>query len=220
MPLDGGCSLLGLARRVLLEPLVGACAFIWSTLDASSPTPTVEAVISWDDWSPIDIDDWSAVVAAELGRLGLPAQRVPADGDGWADLLAAARSTLLGAHDGAALVAASIVRTSGWPGPTDIIDQIASHAVDRALEHVDDIDPETDNEELVDRIQRYVLPGDDVLMRWVRDTSFGTLQDHAGSAMTGAEILRAAADWLTWSIVHEAVEVAAAMRRPPGSAAR
>jgi hypothetical protein len=124
---------------------------------------------------------------AELARLGRPAQDSPADGDEWAGLLAAARSTWLGAHDGAALVAASIVRTSGWPGETDVIDPIAAHAVDRALEHVAEIDPETDNEELVHRIQGLVLPGDDVLMRWVRDTSFGTLRDHAGSARTGAE---------------------------------
>jgi hypothetical protein len=221
MPTGRGCSLLAFARHVLLEPLVGACALIWSTLDSSSSssTPAAEAVLSWDEWSPIEIDDWGGVVAAELARLGRPAQDLPADGDEWAGLLAAARSTWLGAHDGAALVAASIVRTSGWPGETDIIDPIAASAVDRALEHVDEIDPETDNEELVDRIQGLVLPGDDVLMRLVRDTSFGTLRDHAVSARTGAEMLRTAADWLTWSIAHEAVEAVAAIRRPPGSTA-
>jgi hypothetical protein len=220
MPSGRGCSLLAFARHVLLEPLVGACALIWSTLDSSSSSArTVEAVISWEEWSPIEIDDWGGVVAVELARLGRPAQDLPADGDEWAELLAAARSTWLEAHDDAPLVAASIVRTSGWPGERDVIDPIAAHAVDRALEHIDEIDPETDNEELVDRIQGLVLPGDDVLLSWVRDTSFGTLRDHAGSARTGAEMLRTAADWLTWSIAQEAVEAVAAMRRPPGSTA-
>ena len=71
--------------------------------------------------------------------------------------------------------------------------------------------------ELVDLIQGQLLPRDEVLHGWVGDPSFGTLRDHAGSSRTGAEMLHAAADWLTWSIARAAVEAVAAMRRPPGS---
>src|ERR1044072_7541545 len=102
MPGGRGVSLLACARHVLLEPLVGACALIWSTLDASSSSTAMgEAVISWEEWSPIEIDDWGGVVAVELARLGRPAQDLPADGDEWAELLAAARSKWVEAHDGA-----------------------------------------------------------------------------------------------------------------------
>lgn len=112
MPIDGGCSLLAFARRVLLDPLVGACALIWSTLDsAAMATGGDEATITWDDWSPVDINDWSGVVSHELGRLGHPVQRVPGDADAAADLLASARAALLGSQDGAERVAASIVRS-------------------------------------------------------------------------------------------------------------
>ena len=108
---------------------------------------------------------------------------------------------------------------SGWPGATDIIDPIAARAVDCALEHMDDVDPETDNDALVDTVQDLLLPGDAALLGWVRDPSFGALRDHAGSARTGAEMLDTAADWLTWSIAQASVEVAAAMHGPPHRAA-
>lgn len=104
-----------------------------------------QATITWDDWSPVDIDDWSGVVAHELGRLVQPVQRVPADPDAAADRLVSARAALLGSQDGAERVAASIVRTSGWPGETDIVDPIAARAVGCALGHISDIDPATDN---------------------------------------------------------------------------
>lgn len=218
MPIDGDCSLLAFARHVLLEPLVGACALIWSTLDsAETTTRGAQARTTWDDWSPVDIDDWSGVVARELSRLAQPVQPVPADADAAADLLASARAALLGPQDGAELIAASIVRTSGWPGETNIVDPIAAQAVASALGRISDIDPATDNEDLVELIQSQLLPRDEILKRWVRDASFGTLRDHAGSSRTGAEMLHTAADWLTWSIARAAVEATAAIRRPPGS---
>jgi hypothetical protein len=219
MPVDGGCSLLAFACHVLLEPLVGACALIWSTLDSPASPTAVDAASPWDEWSPVDRDDWMDAAAAELIRLGHPAPRPPADADDAAHLLACARAALLRSHDGARLVAASIVRMSGWPGATDIIDPIAARAVDCALDHVNDVDAETDNEALVDAIQELLLPGDEALLGWVRDPSFGALRDHGGSARTGAEMLDTAADWLTWSIARASIEVTAAIRRPPHSAA-
>ena len=50
-------------------------------------------------------------------------------------------------------------------------------------------------------------------MEWVRDPSIGTFDDYAGLARTGAEMLDRAADWLTWSLSHAAVQVAVALRR-------
>lgn len=38
MPTGRGCSLLAFARHVLQEPVVGACALIWSTLEAAAST--------------------------------------------------------------------------------------------------------------------------------------------------------------------------------------
>jgi hypothetical protein len=137
----------------LLEPLVGAYALIWSTLDSPASAPAVEAPSSRGEWSPVDRDGWFAAVAAELIRLGHPAPRLPPDADDVAHLLACARAASLRSPDGARLVAASIVRMSGWPGATDIIDPIAARAVDCALEHMDDVDPETDNDALVDTVQ-------------------------------------------------------------------
>ena len=117
-------------------------------------------------------------------------------------------------HDGARLVAASIVRMSGWPGATDIIYPIAAHAIDCAVEHIGDVGPEADNEALVDAIQNLLLPSDAALLGWVRDPSFGALRDHAGAARTGAEMLDTAVDWLTWSIAPGVLVVVAAMHRP------
>ena len=39
IPSNGGCSLLAFARHALLEPVVGACALIWSTLDSVGSNP-------------------------------------------------------------------------------------------------------------------------------------------------------------------------------------
>jgi len=218
MPIDSGCSLLAFARHVLLGPLVGACALIWSTLDSTATTTgATPMTITWDEWSPMDIDAWGEVVTDELDRLARPAQRVPAGCEAADDLLASARAALLGSQDGAERVTASIIRTSGWPGETEIVDPIAALAVRHALENIDAVDPATDNEELVNLVQDHVLPRDELLIGWLCDPSFGALRDHAGSSRTGAEMLHAAADWLTWSIARAAVEAAAAMRRPPGS---
>ena len=167
----------------------------------------------------MDSDDWSGVVAGELVRLARPVQRVPADCEAADDLLASARAALLGSQGGAERVTASIVRTSGWPGATDIVDQIAAQAVQQALANIDAVDPATDHEELVDLVQSHVLPRDDILIGWLHDSSFGTLHDHPGSSRTGAEMLHAAAYWLTWSIAQAAVQATAALRRPPDSTA-
>lgn len=213
MPAGGDCSLLAFARHVLLEPVVGACALIWSTLEATASTAGAEATITWDEWSPVTSGDGSGVVAVELDRLGRSAQHVPADADDAARLLASARAALLGCNDGPALVAASILQVSGWPGPTDIIVSTAAQAVDGALRRIDDVDPETDNDELVDLIQTRLMPSDQLLIGWARNASFGTLSDPAGSSRTGAEMLHDAADRLIWSLTRAAVEVAAAKRR-------
>ena len=217
MPIDGGCSLLAFARHVLLAPVVGACALIWSRLDvpaAGAPASDGEEVtISWDEWSPITNDDWGAAAGAELEQLGRPALRDAANADEAAEMLADARAACLGADDGPARVAESIVRASGWPGDTRIIDPVAAQAVDWALEYADDVDPETDNDELVDKIEHLLLPCDEVLVRWVRDPSFGTVSEHSGASRTGADVLHTAADWLVWSIARAAVEATAAAQR-------
>jgi hypothetical protein len=163
--------------------------------------------MAWDEWCPLTSGDGSAVVAAELARVGRPAANVPEDADAAAQLLAAARAALLGCHDGPALVAASIVRTSGWPGATDIIAPVAAQTVDLALPHLDAADPRTDNDELVDLIQTHLVPSDELLIGWARDPSFGTLRNPAGSSTTGAEMLHDAADRLIWSLVRAAVKV-------------
>jgi hypothetical protein len=215
MPTGGGCSLLAFAQHVLLEPVVGACALIWSMLETNTSTATADATVAWDEWCPLTSGDGSAVVASELARVGRPAEHVPEDADAAAQLLAAARAALLGCDDGPALVAASIVRTSGWPGATDIIAPIAAQTVDLALRHLDAADPRTDNDELVDLIQTRLMPSDELLIGWARDPSFGTLRDPAGSSRTGAKILNDAADRLIWSLARAAVEVTAARRRGP-----
>ena len=123
--------------------------------------------------------------------------RVGATGDDAAHLLASARAALLGSRDGPSRVAANIVRTSGWPGRTDIIRPIAAQAADRALRYVDAVDPDTDNDELVYRAQGYIVPSDEVLVGWICDLSFATMSDPSSSSRMGAEMLHSVADWLT-----------------------
>lgn len=216
MPVDAGCSLLAFARHVLLEPLVGACALIWSTLETPSTTSS-PATSAWDEWSPVDSGAWSAVVAAELSRLGQPTPHVPGDGDAAAELLALARAAVLETRDGQAHVAASIVRTSGWPGAPDLIVPFANRAIELALDRVDDIDPETDNDQLVDTIHDQLMPTEVVLVGWANDPSFGTLSDPGNSARTGREMLHETASCLLSSLAWAAVEVIRATRRtaPP-----
>jgi hypothetical protein len=157
-----------------------------------------------------------AAAAAELEELGRPALRNAANADEAAQMLSEARAALLGADGGPARVVESIVRASGWPGETRLIDPVAAQAVDWALEYADDVDPETDNDELVDKLEHLLLPCDEVLLRWVRDPSFRTVSDHSGSSRTGADVLHTAADWLVWSIARAAVEAVAAQRRTQG----
>jgi len=125
----------------------------------------VEATIDWAEWTPVMSDDWSGVVAAEMALLGRPTPQLPAGADQCAEVLACSHAMSLGVRGGAARVAASIVRTSGWPGETDTIDPIAGRAVECAMDRVDDVDPESDNAQLVEVIQRRLLPADEVLIR-------------------------------------------------------
>jgi len=215
MPAGPDRSLLGFALHVLLEPLVGACALMSLTLEAPGTPAGPKTTLSWDEWSPVCRDDWSGFVAAELARLDRSTEWVRVDGtaDDAADLLASARAALLGSRDGPARVAASIVRTSGWPGRTDTIAPLAAQAVDRALRYVDAVDPDTYNDELVFGVQDYIVPSDEVLIGWIRDLSFATISDPSSSSRTGADMLHSAADWLTWSIALAAVEAVAAHAR-------
>jgi hypothetical protein len=212
MPIDSQRTLLAFDEEVLLEPDVAACAYIWSTLEpASSSAPDPEASPAWSGWSAVAADDWSNVVSAELNRLGRGAQHVPDDLDEATMLLAAGRAAVLQADGDIAQIAASIVRTTGCPNDTGHIDALARRAIELARQHLDDIEPGCDNDEIVDSVQRELVPFPDVLREWIRDPCFGTLHDDVGSS-TGADMLRAAADWLTWSVARDAVDVIIAIR--------
>jgi hypothetical protein len=109
-------------------------------------------------------------------------------------------------------VAASIVRTECSPGATDVIDALALGAVQFALQRRDDIDVDTENNEIVEAIQ-HRMAADDELVSWMRDPAFATLIDPAvGSARTGDDLLLEDADWLTWSMTWAAVETVRATR--------
>lgn len=212
MPLNIECTLLAFARHALLDPVAGPCALLWSTLNAESGTASRVEPMGWEHWSPLGGDDWSEVVAAELARLGRPVVGVPSDEDEAGELLASARATVLQLHGGRGLVAESIIRTLGWPGGTDLIDGLAASAVDLGLRHIDEVNAQKDNEDIVDVIQGRLIPQDDELREWIRDPAFGTLRDDAGAACTGAEMLEEAAGWLTWSLARASVEVVRAVR--------
>jgi len=170
------------------------------------------ATLASEEWSPLDNDDWIDLAVSEVARLGHPVPDMPIDDEQASALLAAARAHTLADPGASPAVAESLVRTSGWPGATDLIDPLASRALGLALERIDDVDPETDNDDIVDSIQLRLMPPDDVLEDWVRDPSFGTLGDHSGASRTGAELLHDAAYWLTWSVAHDAVDAVAATR--------
>jgi hypothetical protein len=217
-PIYVECTLLAFARHVLLEPVAGACALIWCSLAAPSSSPTADEPIESDDWPSAHGFDEDHMVSAELARLGQRQQRVAHDGAEGAALLASGRATALRQHDGLTLVAESIVRTSGWPGDTSMITALANEAVLLASRRIDRVDPDMDNEILVDEIQHRLLPAPDGLIVWARDPGFATLLDPAGGARgggarTGAEMLKAAADWLTWGLAQVAIEVMVAVRR-------
>lgn len=178
---------------------------------ASSGAPDPEASPAWSGWSAVAADDWSNVVSAELNRLGQCAQHVPDELDQATMLLAATRAAVLQADGDIARIAASIVRTIGCPNDTGHIDALARRAIELARQHLDDIEPGCDNDEIVDSVQRELMPSPDLLREWIRDPCFGTLHDDVGSS-TGADMLRAAADWLTWSVARDAVDVIIAIR--------
>jgi hypothetical protein len=219
MPIDVERTLLAFARHALLEPVAGACALIWCTLDASSSSATPDEPIERGHWPTAHGFDEDHMVATELARLGQPEQRVPYDGDEAEALLASGRAAAMQLQNGRLLAAASIVRTSGWPGDDSLVAAIARDAVHLASEHADDVNPDSDNDALLSEIQQHLLPPPDDLIMWARDIGFATLLDPSGGARTGDEMLKAAADWLTWGLVHDAVEVVVAMRRDakPGS---
>jgi len=218
MPIAGGRSLLAFARDMLLEPIVGVCAMLWATLDSAPGTVNATATIAWIEWSPGDNHNWIDLSVNEAVRLGHPAPEMPIDGEQASALLAAAGAHMLRAPGGSAAVTESLVRTSGWPGETDLIDPLASRALDLAMAQIDGVDPNTDNDDIVDSIGARLTPPGDVLKEWVRDPSFGTLSEYVGVARTGDELLREAAGWLTSSLARGAVDVAAATRPAPSHA--
>ncbi len=211
--------MLAFARHVLLDPVAGACALLWSTLNAESGTASRIEPMRWDHWSPLRPDDWSEVVAAELARLGRPVVSAPNDGEETGELLASARAAVLQLPGGRGLVAESIVRTSGWPGETHLIDGLAATAVDLGLQRIDAVSVETENEDVIDAIEGHLMPRDGDLRDWIRVPGLGTLRHDGGAARTGAEMLEEAAGWLTWSLARASVEAVRAVRedRAPGA---
>ena len=212
MPRSAGRSLLAFAEYVLLEPIAAACALIWSALD---PPPSLRFVKTdeWNEWSPLAGRDWNDAVRIELANLGV-SDDTPAEHNA-GELLASARAQVLRTRAEPALIAESIVRTSGWPGQPKLIDGLANHAVSLALEQISDSGSESDTDTIVAEIQRNMTPRPEVLIVWARDPSFGTLFDYCGDASTGAEMHQAAVYWLTWSLARSAAEVVVASRRLP-----
>ena len=218
MPDQRECTLLAFAQHVLLEPVTAACVLTWSVLNSVTEVPDTRQPIACDGWSPAAGDDWRDVVRAELSVLGQPDQQVPDDGDEAGLVLSYARAHVLRTTEEHGRIADSIVRTSGWPGATDLIDPLAHEAVQLALGHRADIDVESDNDDVIDTVQRRLMPGDDTLVAWIRDPAFATVIDPIGSARNGAEMLSQAADWLTWSVSRDAVEAVRATLMPPQAA--
>ena len=212
MPRDGAQTLLAFAQHVLLEPLVGACALMWST-----QRPTHDLGQRWGPWSPLPGNDWCQVIQAELSALGRDSG-VPDDVEHADAMLASTRAHALRNGADQALIATSIVRTGGWPGQGEIAVDLAARALDCALSRINDIDPSTDNDEVVEAIICGITPPTELLAQWARDASFGRLEVPQGSVSTGADMLRQAAKWLSWSVAVAAVDVVAAIRQ--SSAAR
>ncbi len=226
VPVDEASSLLAFAEHVLLEPVIAACLLLWSVLGpppkdaaggAISDIPTTH---SWDAWSPLEIAERPQAAHAELARLGWRADAAPASCDDADEMLASARAAALLTYGGTGRVAASLVRTSGWPGETRLVVNLADEAVGLAVKRLADMDAQTDNEELVDSVQTSIMPPQPTLLEWMRDPSFGTMTDPtAGAAATGAEMLHQAAYGLTLSVAREAVNaVSATLRTPPATA--
>ena len=56
-------------------------------------------------------------------------------------------------------------------------------------------------------VARQLMPSDDALTEWVRDTSFATLGRLSRRQDTAEGIRRDAAQWLNWILAHAAVNV-------------
>jgi hypothetical protein len=82
---------------------------------------------------------------------------------------------------------------------------------------VGDVDPDGDSDEIINAMQRQLIPPDVTLLEWLRDAAFGTL--NGGCSATGEEALRDAANWLTWRVCNDAVEFVCAIGGPSAPAA-
>lgn len=213
MPEDGRCTLLAFAEHILLTPVASACVLLWSAQHSPCTATDPAEPNECPEWSPVPGDDWIDIIVTELACLGRPLDDALEDGDRATGLLASARAAVLDGPDGPALVAASIVRTSGWPGQRDLVTRLANRAVGYALDRAGDINTDDDDDDVVDAVRKQLMPGAHDLLGWARDPSFATLADPLGRARTGTEMLDDAARWLTWSVSHAAVHAVRAMRR-------
>ena len=222
MPDEGSCSLLSFAEDVLLRPLISACVQIWIVVDQPPPhTPPASAPGSPDAWmswtGPQRNGEWRPAFGDELARQGHAVDHVPDDFEVADELLASARAARLKEHGDTTLIADSIVRICGWPDDTTILTPIARKAIQLALDRVLESHDDTDEEQLVDAIQRDLIPPDDTMLSWIRDPSVGRYEDDAGLARTGAEMIERAVDWITWDVAQQAYLVARATHRTPSA---
>lgn len=70
---------------------------------------------------------------------------------------------------------------------------LAERALQGVLGLQDKVNPGNGSRELINDVQRRLMPSESALVEWVRDPSFGTLVDPAGRARTGGEMLHQAA---------------------------
>lgn len=217
---DSPRTLLAFAEHVLLEPLIGACFLIWLAADLPVPEAlTIPAAWSTHPWGTWTLwSEWPAIATDELARLGYSRDGVPPRVDDELDeLLAVARAALLREHGDTTLVAASIVRTSCWPGDRTLITSLVERAVCLALDRwpAFESDPDPDLDAVADQLQRELMPPDETLLDWIRDPSCGTLAADVDTApRTGAEMLDIAAGWVAMELCLEAILVARASAQP------
>lgn len=217
-------SLLDIARRLLLEPVAGACIVLWWTLQPAAVQPAAgpaePGLGGWDAWSidfADDVDVRVQVAGAELVRLGQPALRL-ADHVNDRAVLARARADVICERGDLALVAASIARTTGWPADRAIITQLSQRALALALGHIDDMLLRVrigGPAEIAAVVARQLMPSDDALTEWVRDPSFARFGRLSRRQDTAEGIRRDAARWLNWILAYAAVEVVFEMSWSP-----
>jgi len=222
MPDEGGCSLLSFAEDVLLRPLISACVQIWIVVDQpppqTPPAPVPGRPDAWTSWTGPQLDgEWRPVFGDELARQGHPVDHVPDDCEVADELLASARAARLNEHGDTTLIADSIVRICGWPDDTTLLTPIVRKAIQLALDRVLASHDDTDEQQLVDAIQRDLIPPDDTILSWIRDPSVGRYEDDAGLARTGAEMIERAIDGITWDVAQDAYLVARATHRRPSA---